>query len=79
MLIDEYNEQVRAEYEMHMKAVRDRAWFRNDGYQDGIEKGIEKGMQKGIQDVARRMKSMGLTTEQIITATDLSPEAIEKL
>jgi predicted transposase/invertase (TIGR01784 family) len=40
---------VRAEYEIHLRAVRDRAWLRNDGYQEGIQEGIRKGIQEGIQ------------------------------
>jgi predicted transposase/invertase (TIGR01784 family) len=57
------DEKVRAEYEVHMKAVRDRAWFRNDGYQEGIEKGMQKGVQDGAKKALELIKS-GKTPEE---------------
>ncbi|MDR2490079.1 MAG: hypothetical protein LBD20_01605, partial [Spirochaetaceae bacterium] len=56
------DEKVRAEYEIHQKAVRDRAWFRNDGYQAGIQDGIQQGVQDGAKKALELIKS-GKTLE----------------
>ena len=58
-----------------------------EGMQKGMEKGMEKGMQKGMQEgksqgileVATKLKSLHLPTDQIKAATGLSEEDIEKL
>jgi predicted transposase/invertase (TIGR01784 family) len=71
MLIDENNELARAKYEMHMRAVRDRAWFRNDGYQEGAQ-------SKAIE-VARRMKTRGRPLDEIAEDTGLSLDEIRGL
>jgi hypothetical protein len=39
------DERTRAEYEMHMRAVRDRAWLKDDGLQEGLERGRLEGAQ----------------------------------
>jgi predicted transposase/invertase (TIGR01784 family) len=38
-----------------------------------------EGLEQGKMEVARKMKEMGLTTEQISQATGLSPQAIAAL
>jgi predicted transposase/invertase (TIGR01784 family) len=43
------DERTRAEYEMHMRAVRDRAWLKDEGVQEGLRKGRQEGWQKGLQ------------------------------
>ena len=67
------DEKVRAEYEMRLKAWRDRL-SQNEGY---YQEGLVKGKQESRLEVARRMKAMGLSTEQITTATGLSLDEIE--
>ena len=49
------------------------------GIQKGMEKGMQKGMQKGIYTVARNMKQMGLSLEDITKATGLSEKEIAEL
>ena len=65
------------------------------GMAQGIEKGMAQGMAQGIEkgiaqaevkwrteekkDIARNLKSLGLTTEQIQAATGLTAEEIEGL
>ena len=49
------------------------------GLAEGMEKGIQKGMQKGIYTVARNMKQMGLSLEDITKATGLSEKEIAEL
>jgi predicted transposase/invertase (TIGR01784 family) len=39
----------------------------------------EEGRKEGIRETAQKLKAMGLPPEQIIAATGLSPEALEKL
>ncbi|WP_237040374.1 hypothetical protein [Phocaeicola faecalis] len=54
-----------------------------EGVQKGIEEGIEKGLQKGEQkkalEIARNLKSMGMTPEQIMNITHLSLAEIDSL
>lgn len=53
------------------------------GMQQGMQKGLEEGMQKGERnkaiEVAKNLKAMGLSLEQIAKATGLSKEEIESL
>ena len=53
------------------------------GMAKGLEKGREEGMAKGMEkekiSTARRLLSMGLSEEQVSTATELPLEEIQKL
>ena len=49
------------------------------GMAKGMEKGIAKGMEKEKLATARRLLSMGLSDEQVSTATELPLEEIQKL
>ena len=53
------------------------------GMAKGMAKGMEKGMAKGMAKekiaTARRLLSMGLSDEQVSTATELPLEEIQKL
>lgn len=59
----------------------------NKGYDRGLEKGrtegraegMEQGLAKGKAEVARQLKFMGLPITQIVQATGLTAEEIEKL
>ena len=54
-----------------------------EGEEKGIAKGIAKGMAKGMAkekiDTAYRLLSMGLSEEQVSTATELPLEEIQKM
>jgi predicted transposase/invertase (TIGR01784 family) len=64
---------------------------RDEGLEEGLEKGLEKGLEEGLEKgreagieegiirVAIKMLKLGLPVEQIINATGLSWEYIEKL
>ena len=56
---------------------------RAEGRAEGREEGMAEGMAKGIAEVkieiAKAMKLMGLTTEQIMEATGLTESDIERL
>ena len=71
------------EYEDSLKAYRD---VKNSidtalekGREEGMAKGMAKGMEKEKQSTARRLLSMGLSEEQVSTATELPLEVIQKL
>ena len=61
------------------------------GMERGLEKGMQKGMQKGIEkgivegekkkaiEIAKTLLKMGLTIDQVVEASKLSIEEIEKL
>ena len=49
------------------------------GMAKGMEKGMAKGMEKEKLATARRLLSMGLSDEQVSTATELPLEEIQKL
>lgn len=71
------------EYEDSFKAYRD---VKNSidtalekGREEGIAEGMAKGMEKEKRSTARRLLSMGLSEEQVSTATELPLEVIQKL
>ena len=49
------------------------------GMAKGMEKGMAKGMEKEQLATARRLLSMGLSDEQVSTATELPLEEIQKM
>ena len=75
------------EYEDSLKAYRDvknsidtaLEKGREEGMAEGMAKGMAKGMEKEKQSTARRLLSMGLSEEQVSTATELPLEVIRKL
>ena len=53
---------------------------RAEGLAEGIEKGLAEGQRKANEDMARKLKSMGvLSVGQIAEATGLSADEVEKL
>ena len=52
---------------------------RAEGHTEGLAEGMEKGMEKGVVSVARKLKSMGLSSADIIKATGLTEEQINAL
>ena len=63
------------EYEDSLKAYRDV----KNSIDTALEKGREEGMEKEKISTARRLLSMGLSEEQVSTATELPLEEIQKL
>ena len=78
-------------YDEDIKNMRDiyatRKFDEKKGMEIGMAKGMEKGMAKGMAKgmekeklaTARRLLSMGLSDEQVSTATELPLEEIQKL
>lgn len=50
-----------------------------DVRREGWEKGLKEGRKEERKNIARNMKSLGLTVEQIAQATGLSAEEIEMI
>jgi predicted transposase/invertase (TIGR01784 family) len=61
------DERTRAEYELHMKAVRDRAWLRQDGY----EEGLQKGREEVLSELSNLLKN-GKTADEAMSILGLS-------
>ncbi|CAN2041069.1 hypothetical protein GMMP15_260027 [Candidatus Magnetomoraceae bacterium gMMP-15] len=59
--------------------IREKGFQRGleKGMEKGMEKGIKKGVEKGVEKVARKLIKMGVSIEQIVEATGLSPEEIK--
>ena len=74
-------------YDEDIKNMRDiyatRKFDEKKGMEIGMEKGMAKGMAKGMEKeklaTARRLLSMGLSDEQVSTATELPLEEIQKM
>ena len=62
------------EYEDSLKAYRDV----KNSIDTALEKGREEGMEKEKLATAHRLLSMGLSDEQVATATELPLEEIQK-
>lgn len=50
-----------------------------EGLEKGLAEGLEKGKVEGIITVARNLKAINLSVEEIVKATGLSPEEIAEL
>ena len=66
-------------YDEDIKNMRDIYATRKFDEKRGMAKGMEKGMEKEKLATARRLLSMGLSDEQVSTATELPLEEIQKL
>jgi predicted transposase/invertase (TIGR01784 family) len=66
-------------YDEDIKNMRDIYATRKFDEKKGMEKGMAKGMEKEKIATARRLLSMGLSDEQVSTATELPLEEIQKL
>ena len=65
-------------YDEDIKNMRDIYATRKFDEKKGIEIGMAKGMEKEKLATARRLLSMGLSDEQVATATELPLEEIQK-
>ncbi len=66
-------------YDEDIKNMRDIYATRKFDKKKGIEIGMAKGMEKEKLATARRLLSMGLSEEQVSTATELPLEEIKKM
>lgn len=65
------------------KRIWDENSLRDEGYEEGFEKGELEGKKEGKKEanieIAKRLKEMGLSNEEISKATELSIEEIENI
>lgn len=81
------NEEEWNSYEAALKHERDARAIEDYKLQQAEEKGLEKGLERGISEgekaakieIARNLKSMKLTIEQIIAATGLTADEIKAI
>jgi predicted transposase/invertase (TIGR01784 family) len=66
-------------YQMREMALSDWTSGINHAMREGRAEGKREGKAEGKIEIARNLKAMGLAAEQIVTATGLAPEVIEKL
>ena len=66
-------------YDEDIKNMRDIYATRKFDEKKGMEIGMAKGMEKEKIATARRLLSMGLSDEQVSTATELPLEEIQKM
>ena len=66
-------------YDEDIKNMRDIYATRKFDEKKGMEIGMAKGMEKEKLATARRRLSMGLSDEQVSTATELPLEEIQKM
>jgi predicted transposase/invertase (TIGR01784 family) len=70
-----------AALEYDLMEARERSL--KEGLEKGLEQGITQGLEQGSRqsrlEIARKMKTMGFSEEQVTTATGLSTEDIAGL
>jgi predicted transposase/invertase (TIGR01784 family) len=62
-------------YIENMNIIRND-WDREQLKDEAEERGVQRGEQKGREEIARKLMEMGLSTEQIKTATGVDPLSI---
>lgn len=81
--IANFNKKELVEYEDSLKNYRDWYSVMSTAEQKGIVKGKAEGLAEGEkkkqQEIARNLKSLGITQDVIIKSTGLTPEDIENL
>ena len=78
-----YDEDIKNMRDLYATRKFDEKKGMEIGMAKGMAKGMEKGMAKGMEKeklaTARRLLSMGLSDEQVSTATELPIEEIQKM
>lgn len=81
----EYNARMNAATEEGLKQGLQQGM--EQGLQQGLKQGLQQGLQQGLEqgakqkalEVAKKLKSMGLSIDEISTATSLSKKEIESM
>ena len=73
------SKEEREQYDESLRHYRDTLVVMEGQYQEGEKKGRAEGRAEEKLAIAKKMKSMGLSVEDISKAVDLSMEDIEKL
>ena len=81
--IAKYNPQQIHEYRKSLKQMRDyyntMETAKEDAREEGLEKGLEIGKKERDFEIAKNLVALGISTKQIINATGLTIEEIDKL
>ncbi|MBO7624856.1 MAG: hypothetical protein J6S82_06080, partial [Bacteroidales bacterium] len=56
---------------IEMEKEKSRKEGLREGLKEGLKEGLEKGQQKTISSITRRLKSMGMSDDDIAKATEL--------
>ena len=74
-------ERAEREYNARMNAATEEGL--KQGLQQGMEQGLQQGLKQGAKQekiaIAKKLKSMGLSIDEISTATSLSKKEIESI
>lgn len=77
------DEKLRKLAELREKAILDEKTIKRAAQKDGFKIGHKEGIKEGIKEekinIAKKMKEMGLSIQDIVTATGLLKEDVEKL
>ena len=77
------DEKLRKLAELREKAILDEKAIKRAAQKDGFKIGHKEGIKEGIKEeklnIAKKMKEMGLSIKDIVTATGLLKEDVEKL
>ena len=73
--IERMSANERLEYELSLAVERDLL----NAFEAKFEDGLKEGREEGMKEVARKCKSTGMPTGEIVKLTGLSPEEIEQL
>ena len=73
------DKELRRVAELREKAIRDEKNGLRHAREEGIKEGIEQGIERGIKEVAKRMIKSNMSLDDIIKATGLTKEQIERL
>jgi len=73
------NQEERRQYDENIRAYRDTNIVMEGQYLEGKKKGRAEGRAEEKTSIAKSLKSMGLSIDDIVKATGLSKEEIEKL
>ena len=80
-VLEEISQDERERYlaELRQKYVMDQKAIRDAGYDKGIEKGREEGKHEKAIEIAKNLKAMRISLEEIEKVTGLLKEEIERL
>lgn len=74
-----YSKYTREELEHNTLLIEGMEEAKEQGFMQGIEQGIKQGIERGILDVAKNLKNMGTSIEDISKATGLSIDVVQKI
>jgi predicted transposase/invertase (TIGR01784 family) len=66
-------------YHMYEMSLSDETSRLNYAMEKGLKQGMKKGVKQEKLEIARKLKTLGLSSEQIVSTTGLSPKRIATL